>query len=291
MVTETRSRNGCWTCKLRRKKCDERSPLCLRCESLNVACHGFGERPEWMDGGVRERAELSSIKLVVAENSQYKRSCSEEQRSARSSTAISVSCSPPSAPHRAQKITKATSDLGESDNCEGNTGWSERDVDYSVPNNSFQQNGSQTDGSNCGTQIENSLSSITLEDAVLIMRFFEDMPCRYSPFSCISLCCHDRGRYFWFVSKSQCLYLTTLALGAYHEHISASSQELKNCDEYIIRYGMAVAQLQRSVEDIQEPVLGYGEAEVDGSCVLTSMLLLTEFNVGILGTNSNILAN
>lgn len=291
MVTETRSRNGCWTCKLRRKKCDERSPLCLRCQSLNITCHGFGERPEWMDSGARESAELSSIKSVIAENLQYKRSCSEKQPSAQSSTAISVSYSPPSALHQPHKITKATVDFEESDNGQGNASWFERVVDYSVPNNSARQNCSQTDGSDCCTQMGNTWQSISLEDAVLIMRFFEDMPCRHSPFSCISFCCYDQGRYLWFVSKSQCLYLTTLALEAYHEHLSAASQELNNREEFIIRYGRAVAELQRSVGDLHEPVLGYGEADVNGLCILTCVLLLTEFNVGILRTNSNIVAD
>jgi hypothetical protein len=60
------------------------------------------------------------------------------------------------------------------------------------------------------------------------------------------------------VSKSQCLYPITLALEVYEEHLSASSLELKNSDEYIIRYGVAIAELQRSAEDIHQPVLEYG---------------------------------
>jgi hypothetical protein len=292
-MTETRSRNGCWTCKLRRKKCDERSPLCIRCESLNVTCYGFGERPEWMDSGVREKAELSSIKSVIAENLQYKRSRSVEQRplTTPSPTAINLSCSPPSTPHRAQEITKEISDFGESVNREKFPSWSERHVDNFVLYNSTQQDGSQLAGSIYGPEMQHSWSSMTLEDAVLMMRFFEHAPRRYSPFSCISFCGSDRGRYLWFVSKSQCLYLTTLALEAYHERLSASDQGLKASDEYIIRYGLAVAELHRSVEDIHEPVLGYGETEVDASCILTCMLLLTEFNVGALDAGINTIAD
>ena len=34
MAGGTRSRLGCWTCRLRRKKCDERRPACANCDSL-----------------------------------------------------------------------------------------------------------------------------------------------------------------------------------------------------------------------------------------------------------------
>jgi len=50
------SRVGCWTCRLRRKKCDELRPECATCEGLRITCHGYGQRPEWLDGGEKEKA-------------------------------------------------------------------------------------------------------------------------------------------------------------------------------------------------------------------------------------------
>ncbi|RDW82918.1 hypothetical protein BP5796_04409 [Coleophoma crateriformis] len=55
MGSGTRSRNGCWTCRLRRKKCDERRPFCSICEALGITCAAYGPRPEWMDGGEKEK--------------------------------------------------------------------------------------------------------------------------------------------------------------------------------------------------------------------------------------------
>ncbi|KAK9428836.1 hypothetical protein V1505DRAFT_194492 [Lipomyces doorenjongii] len=44
----SRSRTGCWTCRLRRKKCSEEKPACAACLRLKLACDGYGERPDFM---------------------------------------------------------------------------------------------------------------------------------------------------------------------------------------------------------------------------------------------------
>jgi len=67
-----RSRHGCWTCRLRKKKCDERQPHCTICESLSITCYGFGDKPEWMDGGEKERAVANGIKEIVKHTSRRK---------------------------------------------------------------------------------------------------------------------------------------------------------------------------------------------------------------------------
>ncbi|KIW10489.1 hypothetical protein PV08_11453 [Exophiala spinifera] len=46
-----RSFNGCWTCRLRRKKCDENP-----------------DKPEWMDGGLRQTKMAQQIKREVKDN-------------------------------------------------------------------------------------------------------------------------------------------------------------------------------------------------------------------------------
>ncbi|KAL0931141.1 C6 transcription factor [Colletotrichum truncatum] len=64
----TRSTDGCWTCRLRRKKCDETPPVCQTCTSLGITCHGYGVRPSWMDRGPLEKEKAQSIKLEIARN-------------------------------------------------------------------------------------------------------------------------------------------------------------------------------------------------------------------------------
>ena len=67
-----RSKHGCWTCRIRRKKCDETSPICLTCESLCITCHGYGPKPEWMDNGEKEKAMSHDIKQIVKLTSRRK---------------------------------------------------------------------------------------------------------------------------------------------------------------------------------------------------------------------------
>ncbi|EGV65998.1 hypothetical protein CANTEDRAFT_119040 [Yamadazyma tenuis ATCC 10573] len=43
----TKSRNGCLTCKKKRLKCDETKPSCLKCLKKNIACGGYATRFKW----------------------------------------------------------------------------------------------------------------------------------------------------------------------------------------------------------------------------------------------------
>jgi hypothetical protein len=63
-----RPAQGCWTCRLRHKKCDEAKPSCRACGLRGLSCHGYGTKPAWFDGGDQERTELVRIKSVVKQS-------------------------------------------------------------------------------------------------------------------------------------------------------------------------------------------------------------------------------
>ncbi|KAL3446475.1 fungal-specific transcription factor domain-containing protein [Aspergillus insuetus] len=67
MVTKTykRSRNGCYTCRLRRKKCDESHPSCGACASLNVSCEY--RKPSWWISTDARNLQKNKIKEKVRE--------------------------------------------------------------------------------------------------------------------------------------------------------------------------------------------------------------------------------
>jgi hypothetical protein len=48
-----RTRAGCWTCRARRKKCDETRPQCNQCSKLGLQCEGYGVRLKWGKTRVR----------------------------------------------------------------------------------------------------------------------------------------------------------------------------------------------------------------------------------------------
>ncbi|KAH6675161.1 hypothetical protein B0J14DRAFT_637831 [Halenospora varia] len=71
---KSRSAHGCWTCRLRRKKCDETGPECIVCRERGLQCAGFAAvKPRWMDGGARQEAVHQEIKATVASVTRMKR--------------------------------------------------------------------------------------------------------------------------------------------------------------------------------------------------------------------------
>jgi Fungal specific transcription factor domain/Fungal Zn(2)-Cys(6) binuclear cluster domain len=65
VVVGRRSNAGCWTCRLRKKKCDETHPICNTCSSLDIPCYSYGPRPTWMNGGPQEKIVVQEIKRLV----------------------------------------------------------------------------------------------------------------------------------------------------------------------------------------------------------------------------------
>ncbi|RDB26190.1 ustiloxin B cluster transcription factor ustR [Hypsizygus marmoreus] len=62
------SKGGCWTCRLRRKKCDEQreGDSCRTCLRLTINCLGWGpKRPEWMRDKQAVEAYKANIKAQL----------------------------------------------------------------------------------------------------------------------------------------------------------------------------------------------------------------------------------
>ncbi|CAH0045681.1 unnamed protein product [Clonostachys solani] len=65
--------HGCWTCRLRRKKCDEQHPVCDICAALCITCHYDDKKPEWMDGGAKQEEMMENLKREVKQKAPYRR--------------------------------------------------------------------------------------------------------------------------------------------------------------------------------------------------------------------------
>lgn len=68
-----RSSDGCWTCRLRRKKCDEGRPRCAACATLEISCLYSDEKPDWMDGGERQAKKAEDVKAEVKKKAAWRR--------------------------------------------------------------------------------------------------------------------------------------------------------------------------------------------------------------------------
>ncbi|KAE9991272.1 hypothetical protein EG327_000217 [Venturia inaequalis] len=58
-----RSRTGCFTCRLRRKKCDEGKPGCKACRHLGLKCEY--KRPMWWSNNEQRRQQKEMIKNII----------------------------------------------------------------------------------------------------------------------------------------------------------------------------------------------------------------------------------
>ncbi|KAB5547360.1 fungal-specific transcription factor domain-containing protein [Coniochaeta sp. 2T2.1] len=73
-MTSSRKRSsGCWTCRIRRKRCDETQPTCRVCRTLHIDCVYAERKPEWMDGGWKQKDRMETIKAQVKENASHRR--------------------------------------------------------------------------------------------------------------------------------------------------------------------------------------------------------------------------
>ncbi|KAK4067550.1 transcriptional regulator family: Fungal Specific TF [Trichoderma harzianum] len=73
MVRSDKRCDGCWTCRLRRKKCDETRPECANCTGLQITCHYGRLKPEWLDGAEKQEAMAAKIKSQIKQQAGNRR--------------------------------------------------------------------------------------------------------------------------------------------------------------------------------------------------------------------------
>lgn len=72
-MAKPRGYAGCWTCRLRHKKCDEALPICGGCGTLEISCYYDHGKPEWMDNGRRQHEMVERVKVEVKRSANRRR--------------------------------------------------------------------------------------------------------------------------------------------------------------------------------------------------------------------------
>ncbi|KAG5957510.1 hypothetical protein E4U58_005927 [Claviceps cyperi] len=243
-----RSKQGCWTCRLRKKKCDEGRPQCSSCDALQITCHGYGPKPLWMDNGERERAMVDDFKRKIRMAARHKRQRSPAMRPP------SRQQQAPLPPQQPQPVVIAMRSeavepilMGHCDNLDNSHGCrasnrasiglislSSATSDASAAR--FQQSpasspatGISSEGGRPIRLVQDSdsfstrkcaIAPITARDSMLLMHFLDQViPAQYPLYRPQPL---DGGR-GWLLSlllRSKSLYHGALALSSYHRLIS-----------------------------------------------------------------------
>ncbi|PTB62680.1 hypothetical protein BBK36DRAFT_1184714 [Trichoderma citrinoviride] len=69
----SRSSETCWTCRIRKKRCDRKQPACSACYSLDITCYAGNSRPSWADDALEREKIADEIKAQVREKSERRR--------------------------------------------------------------------------------------------------------------------------------------------------------------------------------------------------------------------------
>lgn len=60
-----KSTTGCWTCRIRHKKCPEQHPICVECQRFQLSCHYSRSRPKYMSVPELRHQKLTEIRQVT----------------------------------------------------------------------------------------------------------------------------------------------------------------------------------------------------------------------------------
>lgn len=63
----TRSHQGCWTCKRKRRRCDNAQPQCNNCARLGIECEGYEVRLRW-GSGIASRGRFTGAEKPIQDS-------------------------------------------------------------------------------------------------------------------------------------------------------------------------------------------------------------------------------
>lgn len=245
MRTGKRSKGGCWTCKLRKKKCDESYPTCSICQALKINCYGYGERPSWMTNSMQQRKVVLELRQRVKETL-------SQNRKLRHSNCITTSVDGPDG--RGQQHSRTQGMGGHFSLHDGAVSSAHNNspelAASSVPLRDIPE--STIDPSFWNTIHLPYQVDIDEEEANLWMHYLDKTFPHQFPF--YKPTAREGGRgWLWVLAKqTEPLYHALLAIAAYHQHYlliceGGSSEDLEgspSTDEQLRRYNLALVKLQ-----------------------------------------------
>ncbi|EPS42172.1 hypothetical protein H072_3849 [Dactylellina haptotyla CBS 200.50] len=93
-----RTRTGCWTCRFRKKKCDEARPACEQCSHLRLTCDGYDGQPVWMKDPEKASEKKLEIKRQMVRRSRRRKKNQDANKSQVPSQKPRTPTKPPTPP-------------------------------------------------------------------------------------------------------------------------------------------------------------------------------------------------
>jgi C6 transcription factor Pro1 len=257
----TRSFNGCWTCRIRHKKCDERHPVCDACAALRVTCYYNQNKPEWMDGGPRQDEMAERLKREIKEGSHRRRG---ERAAHISGERVSVA-EAPTGDHltAAPDVHNAT----------------ERSPEASA--NLLQY------GDDCTLTSKDARESIaiTQPDTILLMFYLEHLFPFLFPFYCPSLLRGGRAWLLEMMISSPVVRQATLCQSSYFFSLARGAANSDGVWERVLKQTRGAFEVLRQSLQIIDG-LGIRENPHDAVRIMTSFIQVQRFEIAILSFNN-----
>ncbi|KAH8677363.1 fungal-specific transcription factor domain-containing protein [Xylariales sp. PMI_506] len=211
MSEPLRSKHGCWTCRLRKKKCDEHHPHCTTCGSLSITCYGYGPKPAWMSDADKTREILNGLKNIVKQTSKRK-STAQFSKKRSHTTRIAPRLTVPSS--RGQPIHQhlGTSPLGS------------QPVSKHGPKPRREGDSTSSYASSDNSRGDVSKFHFQMGDSTLIMHFLDHVFPMLFPMYKPGIAEGGRGWLLAFVLRSRPLQHAILALSAHHRRMAAAEE-------------------------------------------------------------------
>ncbi|KAK0630230.1 fungal-specific transcription factor domain-containing protein [Bombardia bombarda] len=310
MTTRTRSSGGCWTCRLRRKKCDELHPLCGGCAALEIDCLYGKEKPPWMDGAQKQKDKAEWLKREIKRRAGTRRERRYLQGVEADMEGLDVSPTLPedtaagnvaSGPLPAPSTSTSTS-TSSSSPAGRESSLPDSGDRHTTPSSSTTLFGvglTPASSDETRTNIGNPpligpgviWSELTEHDVNLVMLYLDFVFPFLFPFYRPPLLHAGRGWLLAVLARNKALLHTSMSVASYFFNVVFSNTleagqlcRVHNFEHMQRQQNLALQELQREMQDIvARGVKGY---LTETGRVLASIVQLLTFEVGIANTGS-----
>ncbi|KAB5549623.1 fungal-specific transcription factor domain-containing protein [Coniochaeta sp. 2T2.1] len=308
--SKPRSSDGCWTCRLRRKKCDEIRPVCVACSALEIDCLYSDVKPDWMDGAEKQKDKADWLKLEVKRLASARREKRHIQSleigmdglevTTTSDTTLVTTYHTTAPPAHVAETSPAAASLTHSNGTPQDSGSESWMMDNSMPSQSLP---SSTPPSSFGPAAEASPPNfITLQvplgragleerDLSFMMMYLDYTFPFLNPFYRPPILDGGRGWLLVTMTRNKALFHIALSLSAYlfSEILKNGTEAHSDCsvhnwDSLQSQQQLAMRELQSDIQELnRKGVQGYPAASAH---VMSSVVQLLSFEVAIANTGN-----
>ncbi|KAK1764752.1 fungal-specific transcription factor domain-containing protein [Phialemonium atrogriseum] len=297
MAAKARSAGGCWTCRLRRKKCDEGHPICGICAGLEIECLYSDTKPDWMDGAEKQKEKAGHVKAQVKAQAKHharvrgeKHTLQTQESQGDHAASDDAVATPPSTGGPASSSGASTSNGTPYGS--GTDSWMpDTAMTGLTPDSLFGLTLGANSFAAMGTSTSSTASMPNESEFSLIMLYLDYLFPFLNPFYTPRLLDGGRGWLLVVLMRNKALFHTALSLATYVfsvalYHDEGSPQQCKNhsSEELPKQQELSMRELQADIQELnRRGVKGYMK---ESTQVMSSIVQLLLFEVAVGNTGN-----